>query len=139
MPAPADPPPPAGSSHRALLSQSLGRWGEVLAARHLQRRGWTIVERNYRFGRREVDLVIRRGGVLAFVEVKTRAGDGYGSPLEAITWKKRREIEAVAAHFLASRCPGDVGVRFDAVAVTRTGVDRVVRIDHVEDAWRPVG
>ncbi len=116
---------------------ALGRWGESYAARYLERRGWTILAQNYRFGRREVDLVVTRDGVVVFVEVKTRAGDGYGSPLEAITWKKRREIEAVARHFLACRDFGEADVRFDAVAVTRRSGSRVIRIDHVQDAWRP--
>ena len=114
----------------------LGRWGESIAAGYLERSGWRIVARNYRFGRREVDVVARKDGILAFVEVKSRAGDGFGSPLEAITWKKRREIEAVAQHFLATRPVGDVGVRFDAVAVTLDPRGRV-RVEHVRDAWRP--
>ena len=130
-----EPPRPTASSGYA--PHALGRWGEDRAARLLARRGWRILVRNYRFGRREVDLVAMRGNVLAFVEVKTRAGAGFGSPLEAITWRKRLEIEAVAAHFLATHSLGDVGVRFDAVAVWTEPGSHVVRLDHVEDAWRP--
>ncbi|MCH7992121.1 MAG: YraN family protein, partial [Gemmatimonadetes bacterium] len=52
----------------------LGAWGERLAGARLERRGWTILERNYRLGRREVDLIARKEGILAFVEVKTRSG-----------------------------------------------------------------
>lgn len=104
--------------------------------RYLTRRGWRILARNYRFGRREVDIVAESDGVVAFVEVKTRAGEGFGGPLAALTWRKRREIEAVATHFLATRRPGDVGVRFDVVAVTSSG-PRTVRVEHVADAWRP--
>lgn len=120
-------------------AHALGRWGEERAARFLERRGWRVLARNYRFGRREIDLVVRRGRVVAFVEVKTRAGEGFGPPQEAITALKRREIEAVASHFLARHELGDVEVRFDAVAVTvgvRPG-SRVVGIEHLEDAWRP--
>ncbi len=91
--------------------------------------------RNYRFGRREVDLVVRRDSLVAFVEVKSRAGAGFGSPLEAITWKKRREIQTVAAHFLATRPQGDVDVRFDAIAVI-VERDTPVKIEYVPDAWR---
>lgn len=118
-------------------AHSLGRWGEHLAARLLERRGWRIVRRNYRFGRREVDLIVRREDVLAFVEVKTRAGEGFGDPTEAITWRKRREIEAVAAHFLASHGPTDLAVRFDAVAVTVGPNGTACSVQHVPDAWRP--
>jgi putative endonuclease len=113
----------------------LGRRGEALARDHLVARGWTIVERNYRFGRREVDLIARQGDLIAFVEVKTRAGDGYGAPEEAVTWHKRKEIETVAREYLARHRPGDVDVRFDVISVT---VGRGGRVDHIEDAWRPV-
>lgn len=115
----------------------LGRWGEGRAARFLQRRGWKVLARNYRFGRREVDLVVRRDDVVAFVEVKTRAGRGFGLPQEAITALKRREIEAVATHFLCRHRLEDVSVRFDAVAIQVDRELRVARLEHVEDAWRP--
>ncbi len=105
--------------------------------RYLSHRGWTILARNYRFGRREVDVIVRRGDVVAFVEVKTRAGQGFGSPQEAITGMKRREIEAVAAHFLARNALPEVAVRFDAVAIVVDRGLRRLRIEHVEDAWRP--
>ena len=120
-------------------AHALGRWGEERAAAFLEGKGWSILARNYRFGRREVDLVARRGDLVAFVEVKTRAGSGYGSPLEAITHLKRREVEAVAAHFLARNTLGDVDVRFDAVAIRvfREGRTATASVEHVEDAWRP--
>lgn len=115
----------------------LGAWGEDLAVRTLVDRGWTIVERGYRFGRREIDVIARRGEVLAFVEVKTRAGHGYGPPEEAVTRRKRSEIEAVARHYMRVHRPGDVEVRFDVVAIV-TGRGRVLeRLHHIEDAWRP--
>lgn len=118
---------------------ALGRWGEAQAARFLEARGWTILARNYRYGRREVDLVVRRGDVVAFVEVKTRSGPGFGHPWEAITRLKRREVEAVAADFLRRHALGGAVARFDAVAVSAaagSGRGPVV-IEHLEDAWRP--
>jgi Holliday junction resolvase-like predicted endonuclease len=83
-----------------VSGKPLGDRGEELASRHLESRGWIIVSRNFRMGRKEIDLVARRGEVVAFVEVKTRAGTGYGHPLEAITWKdsaERRKRSAGAA------------------------------------------
>jgi putative endonuclease len=93
----------------------LGRRGERLAVDYL----WTLVERNYRFGRREVDLIVQKGGLLAFVEVKTRVGDGCGHPEEAAIWKKRGEIEAVAAEYLVRHPSADRSVRFDVIAIER--------------------
>lgn len=125
------------SSTAVNQAHALGRWGEEQAERYLVRRGWRVLARNYRFGRREVDLVVRKGAVVAFVEVKTRAGTGFGTPQEAITGFKRQEIEAVAMHFL--KCHGftDVDVRFDAVGIVLNRETRVLRLEHVPDAWRP--
>ena len=118
-----------------MTNKTFGDRGEDLAARHLERAGWKVLDRNFRMGRKEIDLVARRGEVVAFVEVKTRAGSGYGHPLEAITWKKRREIQQVAAAWIDRKGrPGDT-YRFDAVAVMIAGGGEP-RIEHVEDAWR---
>ena len=117
--------------------RALGLRGERLATRYLCSAGWTVMARNYRFGRREVDLVVRKGPLLAFVEVKTRAGGGCGHPEEAVTWKKRREIEAVAAEYLVRNACADCPVRFDVIAVEVASDGRVTRFQHLADAWRP--
>jgi len=115
----------------------LGRRGESLAAGYLLGRGWRILARNYRFGRREIDLVVRGDDLVAFVEVKTRAGPGYGAPEEAVTRLKRREIELVALEYLTRHRLGDVDVRFDVLSIVLAPDGRVERVDHFEDAWRP--
>ena len=103
----------------------------------LREAGWSILARGYRLGRREVDIVARRGRLLAFVEVKTRIALAYGPPSEAVTWRKRREIEAVAADYLMRHVDDDVDVRFDVVSLVSAPGRRVLRCDHLEDAWRP--
>jgi putative endonuclease len=130
----AQPPPRTAPTYPP---HTLGRTGEQAAADHLAERGWTILERNYRFGRREVDLVARRGNVLAFAEVKTRAGSGWGSPAEAVTRLKQREIAAVASAYLVRHRPGDVDVRFDVLSIVTDTTGRIRTIEHLEDAWRP--
>jgi putative endonuclease len=116
-------------------THDLGRGFEELVATHLSERGWKILDRNVRFGRREIDLVVRRADVVAFVEVKGRRGPGFGHPLEAITWKKRREIAAVALWWIQRFGRPGLCYRFDAVAVERSEAGRLV-LQHVEDAWR---
>jgi putative endonuclease len=118
-----------------VANKPLGDRGEQLAADHLVRAGWTVLSRNFRMGRKEIDLVARRGEVVAFVEVKTRAGLGYGHPLEAITAKKRREIHQVAAAWIDRHGKPDDVYRFDAVAILLPSGGEPV-IEHVEDAWR---
>ena len=116
--------------------QTLGAWGESLAARRLRLAGWTILERNYRWGRKEVDLIARRGAVLAFVEVKTRAGAGYGEPEEAVTRRKRREIESVARAYLRQVRPRCSDIRFDVVGIVVDGRRNLLRYTHLSSAWR---
>ena len=112
-----------------------GRLFEAVAARHLERKGWAVVARNVREGRREVDLIVRKGDVVAFVEVKGRRSGGTGHPLEAITWRKRREIAVVARSWIRRfGRPGEI-YRFDAVAVRPATTGRGWWVEHVEDAW----
>jgi putative endonuclease len=114
-----------------------GRRFEDAAADHLVRAGYRILARNLRHGHGEVDLVAERDGVVAFVEVKGRTGRGCGHPLEAITGRKRREVEAVARWWARENRPAQ-GYRFDAIAVETAGQNGDTWcITHVPDAWRP--
>lgn len=129
--------PPTSRPRRPYPPHALGVWGEAVACAFLRRAGWSILERGYRFGRREVDIIARRGRLVAFVEVKTRIALEYGRPEEAVTWRKRREIEAVARHYMVRELDEDVDVRFDVVSLVSAPGRRVLRCDHLEDAWRP--
>ncbi|HKK93803.1 MAG TPA: YraN family protein [Longimicrobiales bacterium] len=111
-----------------------GRAFEHLAADHLRRLGYRIVARNVRAGREEIDLVVRNGDVVAFVEVKGRTCVHHGHPLMAIDRRKRARIARVAREWIGRHGrPGDT-YRFDAVAVTRG--PQGWRTHHVADAWR---
>jgi putative endonuclease len=112
----------------------VGDRGEWLAAQFLEGGGWTILGRNFRVGHKEVDLVARRGEVVAFIEVKTRTGYGFGHPLEAITLRKQREIAEVATSWIQRFGHPDDAYRFDAVAIVIAPGATAV-IEHVEDAW----
>ena len=91
-----------------MCSQStrrLGIYGEDLACKYLQAKGYTILERNFRcrrFG--EVDIVASKAGVLSFIEVKARCSSRYGKPAEAVTLTKQRKIYRVAQYYL--QCAG---------------------------------
>lgn len=112
----------------------LGRWGEGKAARFLRRRGYRILERNYRCAAGEADLIARDGSVVAFVEVKTRSPDPLAAPELAVDRKKRGRLARVAAHYLLTH-PEFAGAacRFDVVALVRGGGEepRLIR-----DAFR---
>ena len=116
-----------------MNTHRVGRRYEERAATELVARGWSIVDRNVRFGHREIDLIMRRDDIVAFVEVKARRSGRCGHPLESITPQKRRDIERVAEWWVARFGGADEYFRFDAVSVV---VDRgKTRIDHVEGAW----
>jgi putative endonuclease len=112
----------------------LARAGEDIAARFLAAKGWRIVGRNVRYGRAgEIDIIAERGGMLAFVEVKTRSGSRYGTPGEAVTWRKQARIRSLARLYLTQMKPRASAVRFDVVEVRSGGAHPVVT--HLENAF----
>ncbi len=103
--------------------QQFGRAAEAAAASYLTGRGWTLLGRNVRIGRGELDLIARRGPVLAFVEVKARRSAACGAPEDAVDARKRRQVARLAELWLAARpwaLRGVSDVRFDVVAVDAT-------------------
>lgn len=108
--------------------QGLGRTGERLAAEELTRRGYRIVERNYRCTYGEIDLVAEDGEDLVFVEVKTRRGIAYGLPEEAINGRKRQKLVQVASCYLDAHACADRPWRIDAVAVQMSQQGRLQEI-----------
>lgn len=114
--------------------QALGVLGERVAERWLRRAGWEVVARRFRSGHRDIDLVVRRGATVAFVEVKARRDGGFADPAVAVGWRKRRELTRSAQVWIdrcGAGCPEVY--RFDVVSVlfTRGGV----RVRHIEDAF----
>jgi putative endonuclease len=118
---------------RVLTSRSSGAWGEDLALRYLTRRGYTLVERNYRTRHGEIDLIVRKDDTLVFVEVKLRRGTGFGDPLEAVTARKQNTIRSLATQYLSDRNPNFDTLRFDAIGILASA--DTVRIRHVRDAF----
>jgi len=106
-----------------------GRWGEALAASHYERQGYSILDRNWRSPTGELDLVLCRGPLFVFCEVKARRSDRYGPAAAAVDPSKQRRIRRLAAEWLESnRCRG-AEIRFDVVAITG------VRVDVIEAAF----
>jgi putative endonuclease len=116
--------------------QALGRSAEDAAARHLQGLGWRLLARNARIGRGELDIIARRGPVLAFVEVKARRTSTCGTPEDAVDPRKRRQIARLAELWLSARpwaLAGVTDVRFDIVAVDAASVP--CRVRHLPAAF----
>ena len=100
-----------------MPKDKLGTLGENLAVDYLVRRDYRILERNFRNRIGELDIVASKGGMLCFVEVKTRTSEEYGDPLEAITPAKQRKLVLMAQSYLNARDLDDIQVRFDVMAV----------------------
>ena len=115
--------------------QRLGRRGEELARRHLEDRGYAILEANYRTSSGEIDLIAERDGILTFVEVRTRSGGGaFGSPEESITPEKRSRLVATAEEYLQENQAEGREWRIDVVAVEIGPGGRLQRLDVLENA-----
>ncbi len=99
--------------------QRLGRWGEDLAARHLQAQGYTILARNVRTPYGELDLVALQDAVVVFVEVKTRTGDAFGLPEQAVDARKQAHLYAAALTYLAQHPDLPEDWRVDVIAIRR--------------------
>ena len=96
---------------------TFGKRGEDVACAELERRGYVILERRFRTRRGELDIIARDGNVIVFVEVKARASGDFGTPLEAVGWRKRRRMCGIAAAYLVEKKLGDPPCRFDVVSV----------------------
>jgi len=114
----------------------LGKWGEDVAMEYYLREGYAIRGRNVRINHLEIDLVVTRGNRMAFVEVKTRAGDDFCDPIEAVNAAKRRHMVNFADIYLRSLPSGLVyDWQFDIVIVTGRPDDYTV--DRIPDAFTP--
>src|SRR4051812_4846655 len=116
--------------------QLLGLEGERVAIAFLTSCGWSVEAHRFKLGRHDIDLVVRRGNTVAFVEVKTRRSTTCGSGLEAVNCRKQRDIARVASVWVVRHGRPDDEYRFDLIAVQDVA-GRTPSVEHVSDAWRP--
>ena len=109
----------------SLLRKLLGRSGEDRAARHLAEQGFTILERNYTAPQGELDLIALDGDTLVFVEVKTRTSSAYGAPELAVDRRKQERMVKAALGYLKHKKLHQMPCRFDVVAISGEGGDKV--------------
>jgi putative endonuclease len=110
----------------------LGNKGEEIAVEFLQKNGYTVLERNWRFKKAEVDVIAKKNAILAIVEVKTRSTNYFGNPQDFVNSKKiRLLVEAINEYVTAKDL--DVEVRFDIIAIIKN--HNKYEIEHFEDAF----
>lgn len=112
--------------------RTLGKKGEALAVSFLRKKGFKIVEKNYRTVFGEIDIIAKDKQVIVFIEVKTRSDNAFGYPFEAVNTRKREKIRKVALSFL-KKYKRELPVRFDVLSITiKEGKEH---IEHFKDAF----
>ena len=110
----------------------LGKKGEQLAVDFLIGKGYTIVERNYRFDRAEVDIIARKGAILSIVEVKTRSTSDFGDPQDFVKPKQIKNLVKAVNEYVNENVL-DVEVQFDIIAIVKNKGN--FDIEHIQDAF----
>ena len=109
----------------------LGKWGEDLAAGYLQRKGYTIIERDWKSGKRDLDIIAQDGNVIVFVEVKTRRNRLYGEPEESVDYHQLQNLQQAISHYVKFK-QIQQEIRFDIISIVGTvGTDP--DIQHIQD------
>jgi putative endonuclease len=108
-----------------------GKWGEDLAAAYLEKKGYTIVERDWKSGRRDIDIIALDGDVVVFVEVKTRRNRLFGDPEESVNYQKLQNLQQAISHYVKFRHIRQE-VRFDIISVVGT-IGTEPDIQHIQD------
>ncbi len=117
-----------------MTKEELGIWGEEKATNYLLKKGYELVDRNIRFKRYEIDIVLKKRDLLVIVEVKTRNTAEIGEPWRAVTRGKQRQIIEVADNYVKAN-QIDKEVRFDVVSIVHNSFH--TKIEHIEGAFAP--
>lgn len=117
-------------------TKKLGNTGENLAANFLENHGYKILEKNYRIRTAEIDIIAESGGVIVFVEVKTRSNIRHGLPAEAVNFRKQKKIIEAASVFLQDEKYCNCACRFDVIEIISEG--KFFRVNHIENAFEVI-
>jgi uncharacterized protein (TIGR00252 family) len=109
----------------------MGIWGEEVAAEYLRDQGYFILERDWHSGHRDIDIIARNDDYIVFVEVKTRRNTDFGTPEQAVDWKKRRNLRRAITHYVNYR-KIDAPIRFDIITIVGTLGSPHPTINHIE-------
>jgi putative endonuclease len=113
--------------------QKFGKQGEALAEEYLKRKGFAILEKNYRYGHKEIDLIGKDGNTIVFIEVKTGRSTKFGTPEWWVSIRKQKNLIEAASDFIQKRNITDCDFRFDVLAITYK--EREVNIEHIKNAF----
>jgi len=112
-------------AQKNFYKKFLGRAGELKAAEFLEKKGFKILKTNYKTHVGEIDIIAEDDKTLVFIEVKTRSGDGYGAPSEAVDYKKQEKYFKVASEYLIKENKTDAVCRFDVVEIEKGEINHI--------------
>lgn len=117
-----------------MKTKATGQLGEKLAQEFLGKRGYQVVETNYRTPDGEVDIIVSKDGILVFVEVRAKTSRLFGTPEESITSLKKQRLVKVAQNYVQTHDIQESSWRIDFIAVELDNKGNPVRIEQIENA-----
>ena len=118
-----------------LSKKEIGEKGEKIALNHLLKKGYTILERNWKHRKKEIDIIAEKGNQIIIIEVKSRSHDCIESPKDAVTKKKQRLIINAADAYINKK-DIELEARFDIISILF--FEKSYQIEHIEDAFYPI-
>ncbi|MEQ8172422.1 MAG: YraN family protein [Candidatus Eremiobacterota bacterium] len=118
-----------------LTKKQLGITGEKEALSLLEKKGYAILERNFRCMLGEIDLIMTHGEELVFIEVRSRTDTSFGEPYETVNLKKQNKLYKLAEYYLNFKNLHDRDCRFDVISLLLTREGTVMKIEHIENAF----
>ena len=113
--------------------ENVGSWGEETARKHLESKGYVILEQNWRCSHREVDIIAKQNNIVIFVEVKTRTSS-FRSPIDAVDRQKQKLLISAANYYVRQKNL-DCDIRFDIISIVVSNGS--VDLEHIENAFYP--
>lgn len=118
------------------FNKDIGNFGEDLALNYLKNKGYLTLKRNFRNRYGEIDLICKKNDLIIFIEVKSRYNSCYGSPSEAVTYSKQKQIIKLCTFFITLNKLYEYNCRFDVVEVIFNNSNNSYLINHITDAFR---
>ena len=115
------------------INQEIGKFGEDIATKYLQKKGYKIIERNFSCRQGEIDIIAKDFSELVFIEVKTRTSKEFGEPAEAVNAIKKKHIERAAEYYLYKTKQQNKFIRFDVIEVLmKNGYYTIKHIEQIK-------
>ncbi len=120
-----------------MYKKLMGSIGEDIATEYLKKKKYKILERNFTAGKGEIDIIALKDKTTVFIEVKTRQNEKFGTPSEAVDFKKKKKLIETATRYISEKTP-DTAFRFDVIEVYGVLKDNEFcfeNLEHIEDAF----